>query len=350
MEKVFSATLSGGVSSDVYFSLSLAELRDRIISYGDNAIYIFDENTRPLLDLDSARCLTLDSGEENKNYQSIDKIIRFALSRGCARDTIFVAIGGGVVCDMTAFASSIFMRGARVVLVPTTLLSMVDASVGGKTGIDYMGYKNLIGSFFPAEDILITLECLKSLDEEQFVSGLGEVVKHAFLAKDEELFNFLLNERESILSRELSSLCTVVRLSLDVKKYYIEADPEERRGIRSFLNLGHTFSHALETCTNYAISHGKGVAWGLKRAFDVSLNLGLCSESYYGKALSLLSLYPFDIDAQLDVSMLPSYMEAIKKDKKRKDGSVKFVLVKGQGELVLKPLTEAEILSVVVQS
>lgn len=348
MEKVFSASLSGGVSSDVYFSISFSELKDRILSYGCNAIYIFDENTRPLLDLDSDRCLTIDSGEENKNYQSIDKILRFAISRGCARDSIFVAIGGGVICDMTAFASSIYMRGARVVFVPTTLLSMVDASVGGKTGIDYLGYKNLIGSFYPAEDILITLECLKSLDDEQYISGLGEVVKHAFLSSNDELFDFLVKEKDSILSRDLIALERMVRLSLEVKKEYIEADPNETGGIRSFLNLGHTFSHAFETCTNYSISHGKGVAWGVKRAFDVSLDLGLCSKDYYGKAVSLLSIYPFDIDFKIDESMLESYMEAIQKDKKRKDGSVKFVLVKGQGELILSPLTKNEILSVVI--
>lgn len=347
MEKVFTANLKSGFCSDVYFALSLAELKSQILSYGDNVIYVFDENTKPLLSLDPGKCLVLESGEENKNYRSIDKILHFALDKGLARDSLFIAIGGGVVCDMTAFAASIFMRGARVVLVPTTLLSMVDASVGGKTGIDYMGYKNLVGSFYPAEDILICLESLKTLNNDQYISGLGEVVKHAFLSFDNDLFSLLSEKKDLVLKRDLPTLDKMVRLSLIVKKAYIEADPDEKIGIRSCLNFGHTFSHALETCTNYKISHGKGVAWGLKKAFDMSYNLGLISKQYYDSSCSLLSMYPFDIDYKLPEGMIEPYLEAISKDKKRKNGRVNFVLITRQGRLLLQPLTKDQVLSVI---
>ena len=346
MEKVFTAKLKGGLESAVYFSTKVDSLEKKIKEYGDNVIFIFDGNTRNLVSVDSKKALVLPAGEEYKNYKSIGLILDKALDLSLARDSLFIAIGGGVICDMTAFASSIYMRGARCVLVPTTLLSMVDASVGGKSGIDYAGYKNIVGTFFPAEDILICLETLSTLSDKEFLCGLGEVVKHAFLSPDDKLYDYLSLNADRILSRDLDALKEVVRLSLEVKKHFIELDPEEKKGIRSFLNLGHTFGHALESITNYQISHGEGVAWGTLKAFDAGVRIGVTPEEYRNKALKLFSLYPFSSSFRIPEDRLDDFIKAISKDKKKSKGSVKFVLMKGQGEPILLPLERETIESV----
>lgn len=345
MEKVFTATLKGGITSDVFFMLRIKDLNEKLEEYGSNCIYVFDSNTEALLGHKPENSIVIPPGEKEKRWESIDAILKKAISLGLARDSVFIAVGGGVICDMAAFAASIYMRGARAVLVPTTLLSMVDASVGGKTAIDYMGLKNFVGTFYPAEDILICLEALNTLNEKEYVSGLGEVVKHAFLSQDEELFKFMDSNSNAILNRDLNAMSKMVELSLYVKKYFIELDPEEKKGIRSFLNLGHTFGHALESISNYEVSHGEGVAWGMARAFEVSYKKNSLSSEYFDKVMSLISKYPFDIGYKVPDCMLSEYLAASKKDKKKSSGTVKFVLMEGQGKPVLATLTDEEILS-----
>ena len=349
MEKVFSATLKGGITSDVFFSLSIEGLKKKLGEYGKSVLYVLDTNTDGILSLPKENSIVLPPGESEKRWESIDLILRRAVELSLARDSVFVAIGGGVICDMAAFAASIYMRGSRVVLVPTTLLSMVDASVGGKTAIDYMGLKNLVGTFYPAEDILICPETLNSLSEREYISGLGEVVKHAFLAKDEALYAFMVENREGILDRNLDAMLEMVRLSLLVKKEFIERDPEEKKGIRSFLNLGHTFSHALETISDYSISHGEGVAWGMKRAFDASLSLGLINKGYYNRAMALMEAYPFNVSHKVKRDELDLYIKTVKSDKKKSAGTVKFVLLKGQGEPLLRELEDSLVEAIVTR-
>lgn len=347
MDKVFTATLKGGISSDVYFSLTIESLNEKLKEYGDNVLYIFDSNTENILSYKPGNSITLPPGESEKKWESIDLILKKAVELSLARDSVFIAVGGGVICDMTAFAASIYMRGARVVLVPTTLLSMVDASVGGKTAIDYMNLKNFVGTFYPAEDILICLETLNTLSEKEYVSGLGEVVKHAFLATDDELYTFMDENCDAILNRNLEAMSEMVKLSLFVKKHFIELDPEEKKGIRSFLNLGHTFGHALETISEYGVSHGEGVAWGMGRAFEAGLRCGCTSKEYFDKANALIAKYSFDLGYKVPLSMLDQYMVAIKSDKKKSSGSVKYVLIEDQGKPVLSILPDDVVRSVV---
>ena len=347
MEKVFAATLKGGITSDVFFSLSIDDLNKKLGQYGTNCIYVFDKNTENILGFKPENSVVLPPGEEEKRWESVDMILKKAVELSLARDSVFIAIGGGVVCDMAAFAASIYMRGARAVLVPTTLLSMVDASVGGKTAIDYMNLKNFVGTFYPAEDILICLETLNTLSEKEYISGLGEVVKHAFLSQDEVLYDFMLENRDKILARDLDAMSEMVKLSLLVKKYFIELDPEEKKGIRSFLNLGHTFGHALETVSNYGVSHGAGVAWGMARAFEAGLRCGNTPKEYFDKANALIAKYPFDLAYRVPESMLDDYMVAIKSDKKKSSGSVKYVLIEGQGKPVLSILSDDVVRAVV---
>ena len=169
------------------------------------------------------------------------------------------------------------MRGARCILVPTTLLSAVDATLGGKTGIDYGGAKNTVGTFFPADKVLIVPQLLRTLPEKEYRSGLGEVLKHAILSSDDALMRFLIDSRDTVLARDEETVMEMIRLSLEVKISYITRDPEETKGIRSALNLGHTFGHALEKLHHFQdLSHGEAVGIGMVLASFIGTTNSPC--------------------------------------------------------------------------
>ena len=350
MEDKFKVTLAGGETSSVIFKKSIDDLCSYLKAYGENVFYVFDENSARILPSIPEKSVILESGEINKNMESLERIIGSALSFGSARDTRFVGFGGGVICDMTALASSLYMRGTRLTLVPTTLLCMVDATLGGKTAIDYLGAKNLVGTFYPAEDIVISIDTLRTLPDKEFKSGLGEVIKHAFLTEDPSLLSFLHENREKILKRDKETLNVMVEDSLLVKKKFIEADPRETKGIRSFLNLGHTFAHALESMAGYRISHGEAVAWGLLRAIEASYITNLCNKDLYDLAYAILKEYGYDVDYRVGRGDWIAYFEALKKDKKKSNGSVKFVLLESLGKPCLLPLEEKYIRAVTLES
>lgn len=340
MERIFSVPLKGGAYTDVYSATTPEELSRGLISYSSGSVlFVADENSARYVP-DNVNLLVLPSGEKEKNWASIDRILSRALSSGLARDSVFIAVGGGVILDMTAFAASLYMRGARAVLVPTTLLAMVDATLGGKTGIDYGGGKNLVGTFYPAEAVIISPYVLSTLPDREYACGLGEVVKHAFLSHDHRLYDFLSSERSRVLGRDPSILDEMIRLSLEVKIDYITRDPEEKKGIRSALNLGHTFGHAYEALKGFSVSHGEGVAWGMSRAFSIGKELGVTVPEFADSALALMESYGFDTRYKVSASDFPAFYSAIGKDKKKKGGEVKFVLMKNQGEPVLMPLAE----------
>ena len=343
MKSLFSVPLKGGNITEVYSFSSIDELISYLSGFSTNSLYVFDENSAKPFPSIPEGSLILPPGEKEKNWASIDRILTKALERGMARDSLFIAIGGGVILDMTAFAASVYMRGARCILVPTTLLSAVDATLGGKTGIDYGGAKNIVGTFFPSESVLICPDTLKTLSDREYRCGLGEVVKHAFLSDNTVLYEFLSENREAILARESSVVSEMINLSLAVKIQYIAKDPEEKLGIRSCLNLGHTFGHALEALKGYSVSHGEGVAWGMVRAFRAGCDLGITSGEYSSRAISLIKSFGFDTDYRIDGKDFPFFLKAISKDKKKKDGTVRFILMEGQGKPVLSELPDDEI-------
>lgn len=313
-------------------------------SFSGTYISVCDEHTESLLRFgEKPYDLVLPPGEEHKNLLSVQSILDTALSSGCARDSLILALGGGVICDMAGFAASVFMRGMRLILVPSTLLSMVDASIGGKTGIDYGGFKNMVGSFYPAEEVLICVDLLGSLPESEYRSGLAEVLKHGFL-KGGKFLSFLESERAAVLSRHPDALRGIVFDSLAVKKEYIETDPFER-GIRSHLNLGHTFGHALESVLGFSgVSHGAAVAWGMALAMDAGLALGITESSYAERVKELLSSYGFRLSfPAVDVSDL---IAAMKADKKKKGGEVRFVLQECEARTLTRLIPDEVLASV----
>ena len=284
--------------------------------------------------------VVLEAGEQYKNLESIESIAAAAVENGLDRSSLIVGIGGGVICDMAAFAAAVYMRGCRLVLVPTTLLSMVDASIGGKSGVDFLARKNLIGSFYPAEDVLVFTEFLNTLSDAEYKSGLAEIIKHAFLS-GEHLLSFLERNNRGIMDREPGVMAELIYMSLRVKASYIEEDFREE-GIRAHLNLGHTFGHALETAAGLgSFTHGEAVAWGIARAIRAGLLTDSTDKQYAERAENLLRDYGYNIDySDFDREL---YMNALLSDKKKRDGRLRFILQKDLGHTFITQLDQAVI-------
>lgn len=326
--------------------VSFLNLSEVFLSAPAASLFVFDENTRPLFPEVPGATLVLPPGEEEKHFGSVQKILSAAVKANLGRDALFYGVGGGVIGDMTAFSASIYMRGCAVKLVPTTLLSMVDASLGGKTGVDFAGYKNMAGTFYPAEEVIVCPEVLRTLPEREYLSGLAEVIKHALLSRSEWLER-LEKERDAVLSRDPVLLPELIRASLAVKAEVVEEDFREQ-GVRAHLNLGHTFGHALESVSGFsAWSHGEGVAWGILRALKAGVLMGITDSAYAEGVEHLLASYGFRLSAPEHSPA--DLMAAMGQDKKKKGGKVRFILQKGWGETLLSEIPE-EILKKVLEA
>jgi 3-dehydroquinate synthase len=320
--------------------------KEELIKFNyQNVLSVFDQNTRNLFPLEiSTDELVLEPGETTKNWESVEGIIKKAIKIGAARDSLFVGVGGGVVCDMVAFAGSVFMRGAEVILIPTTLLAMSDAALGGKTGIDFLGYKNMIGTFFPAKEVRICMDLIDTLPYREYMNGLGEIIKHGLL-RDREILKILKNQHKLVKARDKAVLSELVDRSIKVKAWYVEQDAVES-GIRAHLNLGHTFGHALESVSGFtAVSHGEAVVWGIIKALKTGIQMGLTDPSWLSEVLSITEKYSYNLDLPPGINSM-DLIEAFKKDKKKRDGSVHFVLQKGQGDTFLSTVDDELLLDI----
>jgi len=301
----------------------------------DKSLTVTDETLRDICHGMFDPVCVLPPGEQAKHLDAVQTVVDALLEREASRDDTLCAFGGGVICDLTAFCGSIYMRGMNLILVPTTLLAMVDASVGGKTGVDYRKYKNLLGSFYPALRVLIYPEVLSTLSDHAYMNGLAEVIKHAFLAGG-ELFEIVTEKRKEILSRDIGILRKLIELSLKVKIEIVEQDPEELLGIRQQLNFGHTFAHALETSTDFSLSHGEAVAWGMAKAFQAGREIGITRPEYAESGISLLKSYGYPVD--LAVDRRQEFFSSLKHDKKKRGIVIPFILQKSLADTILYPL------------
>jgi 3-dehydroquinate synthase len=289
----------------------------------------------------------LASGETAKNWASVERILAAASNAGLGRDGLFLGIGGGVVTDLTSFAASIYMRGAPLCLVSTTLLGMVDAAVGGKTGFDLFGIKNLAGTFYPAARVYLPLGALKTLPPAQWKSGVGELLKTAVLDSDpaaldraKALLPFMrgiFEGNRGFTDDAYPALAELIGRSILLKGRIVEADPRESSGGRALLNLGHTFGHALEAAAGLgSLSHGEAVAWGLVRACELGLALGITPESRAQEIRDLVAAYGYETAAPHPLMKdVAAFMRALSGDKKKKAGRLAFVVPGAAGaELV----------------
>ncbi len=281
------------------------------------------------LKLPKERIFILKDGEKEKTFKTCQKILDKALKLKLTRKDYIIAVGGGVCGDIAGFAASIYMRGIHLIQIPTTLLACVDSSVGGKTGVDTRFGKNLIGSFYQPDCVFINTNFLKTLDERQFKTGLGEVVKYAFIEKscgcDEEfnLINYLSLNSDKILARSNKILEELIRICVSLKISVVEKD-EHESGLRKILNFGHTYAHAVEKLTNYKkYTHGEAVVKGIEFAFEFAHKRGEILESYKFVAEDLIKKYNFKKIPDLDIRKV---LLTMKLDKKAESDGIVFIL------------------------
>lgn len=260
--------------------------------------------------------IVLKHGEKSKNAKNYLHIINALAENGFTREDSVIALGGGVIGDIAGFAASTYMRGITLVAVPTTLLSMVDSSVGGKTAIDLKAGKNLCGTFYQPSAVYINTEFLKSLPKKEIKNGLGEVVKYAFLS-DTVKKSDIKNIDENLIYK-----------CLKIKRDIVNED-EKESGVRALLNLGHTVGHAIEKLSGYKLSHGACVVKGLRYSIEVSKRLFDLDEKTVNKMYALLKYAKCDLSVNFSVDEIA---EQIIADKKRQGDSVKFVAIKDVGK------------------
>lgn len=291
--------------------------------------------------------IILGSGEPYKTIESVLRIVSGAIQANFSRNDLFVGIGGGVICDITAFAASLFKRGANVEFVPTTLLAMVDASIGGKSGCDFENFKNMIGAFYPARKLYYFPEFIQSLPENQYNSGLAEAFKTAILF-DKELFDLFENSSELILKRDSATVETMIKKCVKAKATIVQEDFLER-GIRAFLNLGHTFGHAFESLAGLGIvTHGQAVAWGIGRSATLSHIKGYCREEFKNRILKTMELYNWDTNPLPQEvkggAIGERFISVMHKDKKNLNSKVKVILMKDFCDIFSEEIEDSEIL------
>ena len=243
------------------------------------------------------------------------------------RKSLVVALGGGVVGDLSGFGAATYLRGIDFIQIPTTLLSQVDSSVGGKTGVDLDQYKNMVGAFHQPRLVYMNMNTLKSLPPVEFACGMGEVLKTGLIC-DADFYEYVLANHEAIRALDTAALAKMIRRCCEIKACVVERDPKEQ-GERALLNLGHTVGHAVEKLKNFQLLHGQCVAIGLVSAAYISWKRDLLTEEEYNRIREGCLLYDLPVSAEgLDETAV---LAATKKDKKMEQGQIKFVLMKGIG-------------------
>lgn len=281
------------------------------------------------------------AGEVNKTLNTVKDLYEHLILEKFDRKDMLVALGGGVVGDLTGFAAATYLRGIGFIQIPTTLLSQVDSSIGGKTGVDFDAYKNMVGAFHMPRLVYMNLNVLKTLPDRQFACGMGEIIKHG-LIQDSDYLEKLSTYQREICEKNYAALLWMVAGSCKVKRHVVEEDPTEQ-GIRAWLNFGHTIGHSVEKLKDFTLCHGECVAIGCAAAAWMSWKRGLISEKEKEAAEQLL------LDYQLPVRVKGLKPEDIVKttklDKKMDAGKVKFVLLKKIGEaFVTRDVEDEELL------
>ncbi|MDB9831858.1 3-dehydroquinate synthase [Candidatus Pelagibacter sp.] len=274
--------------------------------------------------------LYFNASEKNKNQKSINKILSILLNKNFNRNDCLISIGGGITGDVSGFAASIFKRGLKFINIPTTLLSQVDSSIGGKTGINSKYGKNLIGTFYQPDLVISDINFLKTLPKRELVCGYGEILKHSLIA-DKKLFSFLSKNGSNIMNLKSPFIEKAIFKSCSIKKKVVETD-EKEIGLRKILNFGHTFAHAYEATLGYSkkLNHGEAVILGIKTAAKFSLLIKILNIKEFeliNNHLNELGL-PMEIKKFFSVKNLSKILSFMKKDKKNNTKKINLVLLK----------------------
>lgn len=297
-------------------------------------VIITDENVAHYYkkDFPPFRVIEIGLGEKIKTIETLNYIFEKFIEYEVDRSSFIVGIGGGIVCDITGMAASIFMRGLKFGFVSTTLLSQVDASAGGKNGVNFKGYKNMIGTFSQPEFVICDNELLKTLEEKEFIAGFAEIVK-AGAIRDENIISYLENNYEKALNKDADVINKLVYDSIIIKAKVVESD-EKEKGERRILNFGHTFAHSFEKLTG--ILHGEAVSAGMVLASKLSTKLNLIQEKDFLRVRKLLENLKLPTAVNLEMAEI---FKIMKQDKKREGDTLHLVLLKNIGNAIIKQVS-----------
>ena len=317
----------------------LAELEETFFVI-DAQVYELYQSSLPKLSME--KLYLVNAVEDKKNINTVLDICEKMTAMKSKRNTQLISIGGGIVQDITGFVASSLYRGIKWTFYPSTLLAACDSCIGGKSSLNYKGFKNLLGSFYPPDEIFIYPEFFHTLTSRDYCSGLGEVVKFNVIAGEDGL-DRIEQDIDAILKHDYTKLAEYVHSSLAFKKKFIEED-EFDRGVRILLNFAHTFGHALETVSDYAVPHGSAVAMGMMIANDISVQRGLLQDEYANRIRNVCKKILVNIQVKAEWADVENLVRAIRKDKKQTGTSINAVLLQDEvGLSVFKDITVDEI-------
>ena len=346
-DRSYSIQIGHGLIADASIWQPLVEGRGVVLVTDDQVGPLFGESVKAALTgVSRLTEVVLPAGEAHKDMTSIQQILDAALADRHERSSLFVALGGGVVGDMTGFAAACFLRGADFVQVPTTLLAQVDSSVGGKTGVNHKMGKNLIGAFHQPKQVLIDLDTLATLPEREFSAGLAEVVKSG-LIRDAEFFGWLIENVAALKDREPDAVAHAIHRSCAIKAAVV-AEDEREGGVRAHLNFGHTFGHAIERIQGYGDwLHGEAVAAGMVLASRLSAAAGGLDGTVVDDLIGFNEAVGLPVSPPADVTP-PALLAAMGSDKKVTAGKIRYILLRQLGEAeVTEDVTEDDIARVI---
>lgn len=296
------------------------------------------------------------SGEDSKSLSVYEEIIKYCIRINLSRKSLIIALGGGVVGDLAGFVASTYMRGIDVCQVPTSLLSQVDSSVGGKTGINIGNFKNIIGTFYQPKFTYINIDALKTLSYNEFIAGMAEVIKYSIIY-DYDFLDYLINNSENILNKDNKTLHYMVKKCIEIKADIVSKD-EKEGNLRKILNFGHTFGHGVEKLCK--ISHGEAISIGMNMAFKLALEKGYINGSYYDKFINACDKFnlPLNFNISLDEKdeiteeskdkINKEILEIMKNDKKNSFGKINLILPIGFGKVkIIDDIDDGEILKII---
>lgn len=329
---------------DIVFSKDFNSISDELIKFNienkriciiteTNVGPLYAENLKNILKPHCKEVIIyqFEAGESSKNIDTVSNIYEILIKNHFDRNDMLIALGGGVTGDMTGFAAATYLRGIDFIQVPTSLLSQVDSSIGGKTGVDFKAYKNMVGAFYMPKLVYMNLSVLKSLPEREYLSGMGEILKHG-LIKDKNYFNRLYENRQRIFDRDYDALKEMIFISCNIKRNVVENDPKEK-GERALLNFGHTIGHAVEKLKDFKLLHGECVAVGMAAACYLSMIKGYISKQDYTGILSVIKA--FNLPVCTDNIKAEEVVQATLNDKKMSSGIIKFILINGIGNGII---------------
>lgn len=355
MSKILTVHMNEEPVYDIVLEPSFEKLKERVTGLGtagkklcivtdSNVADLYLEEVTQMLKecCKEVHSFIFPAGEENKNLDTVRDLYTRLIEFHYDRNDMLVALGGGVAGDLCGFCAATYLRGVDFIQIPTTLLSQVDSSIGGKTGVDFDSYKNMVGAFHMPKLVYTNIQTLLTLSEEQFASGMGEIIKHG-LIKDLEYYLWLSEHAEEIKRRDLAICEEMIYISDQIKKQVVEGDPKEK-GERALLNFGHTLGHAIEKLMNFRMLHGHCVAVGCLAAAHISSIRGLISAEEVEQLQNVMRY--FDLPVFVAGPDPNEVIKATKNDKKMEAGVIKFILLNSIGAAYVdRSVTEEEMKS-----